>query len=71
MGDASEAHYNHGNRAFLQSFMARGTINFEDGQNILSEIFTIQEGTTPLSANPTKNQITDIWTQDAERNQKT
>jgi len=57
MGDASEAHYNHGNRAFLQSLMARGTMNFEDGQNVLSEIFTIQEGPQPLTTPTLPNKI--------------
>jgi non-structural maintenance of chromosomes element 1 len=37
-------HYNDGNRAFLQSLLARGTMKFEDGQNVLAAIFTVQEG---------------------------
>jgi hypothetical protein len=36
--------YNDGNRAFLQSFLARGTMKFEDGQKVLAAIFTVQEG---------------------------
>jgi hypothetical protein len=38
------AHYNDGNRAFLQSFLARGAMKFEDGQKVLAAIFTVQEG---------------------------
>jgi non-structural maintenance of chromosomes element 1 len=46
MSDAGDipAHYNDGNRAFLQSFLARGTMKFEDGQKVLAAIFSIQEG---------------------------
>lgn len=46
MSDAEDIpdHYNDGNRAFLQSFLARGTMKFEDGQTILAAIFTVQEG---------------------------
>ncbi|KAF9881884.1 RING-like domain-containing protein [Colletotrichum karsti] len=35
-------HYNDGNRAFLQAFLARGTLTFEDAQRILATIFTIE-----------------------------
>ncbi|EFQ27694.1 RING-like domain-containing protein [Colletotrichum graminicola] len=35
-------HYNDGNRAFLQAFLARGTLTFEEAQTILAEIFTIE-----------------------------
>ncbi|KDN70293.1 putative RING-like domain-containing protein [Colletotrichum sublineola] len=35
-------HYNDGNRAFLQAFLARGTLTFEEAQIILAEIFTIE-----------------------------
>lgn len=35
-------HYNDGNRAFLQAFLARGTLTFEDAQPILATIFTIE-----------------------------
>jgi len=37
-------HYNDGNRAFLQSFLARGTMNLQEGKQVLAAIFTIQEG---------------------------
>ncbi|KAI0140064.1 putative DNA repair protein Nse1 [Hypoxylon sp. NC0597] len=36
-------HYNNGNRAFLQAFMARGTMTFSQAQPILAAIFTAQE----------------------------
>ncbi|KAF3811611.1 hypothetical protein GCG54_00001940 [Colletotrichum gloeosporioides] len=35
-------HYNHGNQAFLQAFLARGTLTFEEAQSILAAIFTIE-----------------------------
>ncbi|OHW90847.1 RING-like domain-containing protein [Colletotrichum incanum] len=35
-------HYNDGNRAFLQAFLARGTLTFEEAQIILAEIFTVE-----------------------------
>ncbi|KAE9370712.1 hypothetical protein N431DRAFT_379357 [Stipitochalara longipes BDJ] len=46
MSDAGDipAHYNDGNRAFLQSFLAHGTMRLEDGQKVLAGIFTVQEG---------------------------
>ncbi|TDZ27270.1 Non-structural maintenance of chromosomes element 1-like protein, partial [Colletotrichum trifolii] len=36
------AHYNDGNRAFLQAFLARGALTFGDAQHILAEIFTLE-----------------------------
>jgi hypothetical protein len=45
--DPSLAHYNDGNRAFLQALLARGMISFEEGQKILAAIFTAQEGILP------------------------
>lgn len=55
MSDAGDTsgHYNDGNRAFLQSFLARGTMKFDDGQKVLAAIFTIQEGQPTLSQNTT------------------
>lgn len=45
MGDiGASGGYNDGNRAFLQAFMARGTMTFPEAQGVLAEIFTIQEG---------------------------
>ena len=41
--DEDESHYNDGNRAFLQALMARGTITFKEGQQVLAAIFTVQE----------------------------
>ncbi|WYZ45329.1 hypothetical protein EsH8_VIII_000645 [Colletotrichum jinshuiense] len=44
-------HYNNGNRAFLQAFLARGTLTFEDAQPILAEIFTLEaENDEPVTA---------------------
>ncbi|KAI0132194.1 putative DNA repair protein Nse1 [Xylariales sp. AK1849] len=51
--DVVPAHYNDGNRAFLQAFMSRGTLTFREAQPILAAIFTAQEGS------PTEpNQVT-------------
>jgi hypothetical protein len=45
MGDVGQhPEYDDGNRAFLQSLLARGTVTFPEAQTILSEIFSIQEG---------------------------
>lgn len=46
MSDAGSdaAQYNDGNRAFLQSFMARGTLTFEEAKPMLAAIYSIQEG---------------------------
>ncbi|CAJ2512792.1 Uu.00g009110.m01.CDS01 [Anthostomella pinea] len=41
--DDIPARYNDGNRAFLQAFMARGTMTFKESQPILAAIFTAQE----------------------------
>ncbi|KAI1741239.1 Nse1 non-SMC component of SMC5-6 complex-domain-containing protein [Xylaria scruposa] len=38
--------YNDGNRAFLQAFLARGTMTFKESQPVLAAIFTAQEGQT-------------------------
>ncbi|KAF4636969.1 hypothetical protein G7Y89_g1121 [Cudoniella acicularis] len=42
--DADDPHgnYNDGNRAFLQAFMNRGQLSFEEGRKILAAIFTVQ-----------------------------
>ncbi|KAH6671963.1 RING-like domain-containing protein [Halenospora varia] len=49
--DADDPHgnYNDGNRAFLQGFLGRGQLTFEEGRKILAAIFTIQsqEEVTP------------------------
>jgi len=36
--------YNNANRAFLQAFLARGSMNFKEGQKVLAAIFTVTEG---------------------------
>ncbi|KAI2617037.1 Nse1 non-SMC component of SMC5-6 complex-domain-containing protein [Hypomontagnella submonticulosa] len=41
--DAPRRHYDDGNRAFLQAFMARGTLTFAQAQPILAAIFTALE----------------------------
>ncbi|KAI5917137.1 Nse1 non-SMC component of SMC5-6 complex-domain-containing protein [Camillea tinctor] len=42
--DSLPAHYNDGNRAFLQALLARGTMTFKESQPILAAIFTAQDG---------------------------
>ncbi|OTA75597.1 hypothetical protein M434DRAFT_402631 [Hypoxylon sp. CO27-5] len=41
--DEIPRHYDDGNRAFLQAFMARGTMTFSQAQPILAAIFTAQD----------------------------
>ncbi|KAE8441915.1 hypothetical protein EG329_004173 [Mollisiaceae sp. DMI_Dod_QoI] len=41
VGDGSQ--YNDGNRAFLQSFLARGTLTLEEAKPMLAAIFSVQE----------------------------
>lgn len=43
MAAAVPQHYNDGNRAFLQAFMARGTMTFEEARPVLAAIFTLDE----------------------------
>ena len=49
MMDENESQYNDGNRAFLQALMARGTMTFKEGQEVLAAIFTVQEGQSSIS----------------------
>jgi hypothetical protein len=42
--DELTGQYDDGNRAFLQAFLARGTMTFKESQPILAAIFTAQEG---------------------------
>ncbi|KAI2629458.1 Nse1 non-SMC component of SMC5-6 complex-domain-containing protein [Xylaria nigripes] len=42
--DELRGQYNDGNRAFLQAFLARGTLTFKEAQHILAAIFTTQDG---------------------------
>lgn len=42
--DPVVTHYNDGNRAFIQAFMARGTLTLKQAKPILAAIFTIQDG---------------------------
>jgi hypothetical protein len=57
--DPAAEDYNDGNRAFLQAFMARGTLTLSEGQKILAAIFTVQEGQS-LLAILAERQATDI-----------
>lgn len=41
--DEVPGHYDDGNRAFLQAFMARGTLTFKEARPILAAIFSVQE----------------------------
>jgi len=42
--------YTDGNRAFLQAIMARGSITLKEGQAILREIMSVEEG--PANSSP-------------------
>ncbi|KAI1327124.1 Nse1 non-SMC component of SMC5-6 complex-domain-containing protein [Xylariaceae sp. FL0255] len=41
--DEVAGHYDDSNRAFLQAFLARGTMTFKEAQPILAAIFSVQE----------------------------
>ncbi|OKL62105.1 hypothetical protein UA08_02146 [Talaromyces atroroseus] len=49
-----EGGYNDSNRAFLQAFMARSTMTFEDARPVLAAIFTAQEGREVLAEDITQ-----------------
>ena len=40
MAEYEESQYNNSNRAFLQAFIARNPLTFEDAQPILASIFS-------------------------------
>ncbi|KFZ25377.1 hypothetical protein V502_00143 [Pseudogymnoascus sp. VKM F-4520 (FW-2644)] len=42
----SAAQYDDSNRAFLQAFMARGTLTFKEGRPLLAAIFSVKDGQT-------------------------
>jgi len=43
-GDPAAGHYNDQNRAFLQAFIARGTLTLAEGKKLLAAIFTANDG---------------------------
>lgn len=43
--DPAATQYNDGNRAFLQAFMARGTMTLKEAKLLLAAIFTAEDGT--------------------------
>lgn len=40
MADDADSQYNNSNRAFLQAFIARSTLTFEEAKPLLAAIFT-------------------------------
>lgn len=40
MAEYEESHYNNSNRAFLQAFIARNPLTFEEAKPILASIFS-------------------------------
>lgn len=40
MADEGDSQYNDSNRAFLQAFLARSTLTFDEAKPILAAIFT-------------------------------
>lgn len=42
--DVPERNYSDANRAFVQAFLARGTLTFPEAQELLAKIFTVQDG---------------------------
>ncbi|KAJ9659873.1 hypothetical protein H2201_007131 [Coniosporium apollinis] len=53
MADAGGDHYNNSHRAFLQAFLARSVLTFEEAQPILAAILTAHEGRPTLPADIT------------------
>lgn len=43
----SVGQYDDSNRAFLQAFMARGTLTFKEARPLLAAIFSVKDGTAP------------------------
>jgi hypothetical protein len=43
--DAVVAQYNDANRAFLQAFMARGSMTIKQAKPVLAAILSVQQGT--------------------------
>lgn len=43
-----EEGYNDSNRAFLQAFMARGTMTFEEAKPVLAAIFSVHGESTQI-----------------------
>ncbi|KAJ5184320.1 Zinc finger RING-type [Penicillium cf. griseofulvum] len=52
--------YNNSNRAFLQAFMARSSMTFEDAQPILAAILTVSEGRTVEPDEVEEDQFSDF-----------
>ena len=44
----SAGQYDDSNRAFLQAFMARGTLTFKEARPLLAAIFSVKDGTSPI-----------------------
>lgn len=47
--DQPAAQYDDTNRAFVQAFMARGSLTFKEAQPVLAAIFTAKDGALLLS----------------------
>ena len=44
MADDADSQYNYSNRAFIQAFIARSTLTFEEAKPLLAAIFTAHGG---------------------------
>lgn len=44
MDEDAPERYDDTNRAFLQALLARGTLNLEEGKELLARIFTVKDG---------------------------
>lgn len=52
MADDTDSQYNNSNRAFLQAFIARSTLTFDEAKPLLGAIFTAHgepRGSSPAS----------------------
>jgi hypothetical protein len=49
-GSLAAEQYNDGNRAFLQSFLARGTLTLKEAKPMLAAIYSVQEGSSAVKS---------------------
>jgi hypothetical protein len=50
------ADYDDSNRAFMQAFLARGTMDLKEGKKALAAIFTAKEGSSHRRALPSSHE---------------
>lgn len=61
-GSIAGEQYNDGNRAFLQSFLARGTLTLEEAKPMLAAIYSVQEGSFSVKVARTSTETCPLQT---------